>query len=73
MGRREAVEALTDGENVSSAAGIVIDLENKAYARGWAAGVDSCERIESSMYVIAFGACALGGALVGALSVLLFT
>jgi hypothetical protein len=49
------------------AAEIVIDLENKAYARGWADGIDSTEHVEGGMYVVAFGAVALVGGIVGAI------
>lgn len=60
--RREDVIAA----DCASAAGIVVDLENKAYARGWADGVDSTEKVEGGMVAAAFCAVAIIGASIGA-------
>jgi hypothetical protein len=51
---------------LTTAAEIVVELENQSYARGWADGVDSTEKVEGGMIAAAFCAVAIIGAAFGA-------
>jgi hypothetical protein len=68
---RELAEAAGQPQDATTAAAIVVDLENEAYARGWAAGVDSVECVEGGAMLVVCLMMACAGAILGVLGTLI--